>query len=65
MYEDNKFNSPWVRLKNISPMAWGFVLILIAAGLASIPIGFFRTFALLPLLVGGLLLYQAIYKNKY
>ena len=65
MYEGNKFDSPWVRLKNISPLAWGFVLIIVAALLALIPLGFFRTFALLPLLVGGLLLYQAIYRNKY
>lgn len=65
MNEENKFDSPWVRLKNISPMIWGFVLILLAAGLAVIPIGFFRTLSILPLLLGGLLLYQAIYKNKY
>ncbi len=65
MYEGNKFDSPWVRIKNISPLAWGIVLILIAAGFAAIPLTFFRTFAILPLIIGGLLLYQAIYKNKY
>lgn len=65
MSEYNQFDSPWVRIKNLSPLVWGIVLILIAGGLALIPIGFFRTLAILPLLVGGLFLYQAIYRNKY
>jgi hypothetical protein len=67
MYEENKFNSPLVKLSRVSPLVWGFILVIIAGLLAMIPFfqSFFRTLALLPLLVGGLLLYQAIWKNKY
>jgi len=66
-FENSKFNSPLVRLKSISPLAWGFILIILAGLLVMIPFwkGFFRTLALLPLVLGALLLYQAIYHNKY
>ncbi len=66
-FESNKFNSPLVKLKSISPLAWGFILIMIAGLLVLIPFwqSFFRTLALMPLVVGGLLIYQAIYHNKY
>jgi hypothetical protein len=65
MYEGNRFNSPWVIIKSISPLAWGLILLFLAALLAAIPLGFFRTLAILPLITGGLFLYQAIYRNKY
>ncbi|HSX58312.1 MAG TPA: hypothetical protein VLE47_03550 [Candidatus Saccharimonadales bacterium] len=65
MGDYNQFNSPWVRLKNQSPMVWGFVLLFIATLLALIPTNFTRTFALLPLFVGGFFLYQAFFKSKY
>jgi fatty acid desaturase len=66
-FENNKFNSPLVKLKQISPLAWGFFLVVIAGILVLIPFwqGFFRTLALLPLVIGGLMIYQAIYHNKY
>jgi len=64
-FESSKFNSPLVKIKQISPLVWGFILILIAGGLALIPFNFFRTLAILPLVIGALLLYQSIYHNKY
>lgn len=65
MYENSRFSSPLVKLKSISPLFWGFALVLLAGLLVMIPINFFKTLALLPLVIGGLLLYQAIYRNKY
>lgn len=67
MYEGNRFNSPLVQLSRISPLVWGFVLLIIAGLLVLIPFleWFFRTLALMPLVIGSLLLYQAIFKNKY
>ncbi len=66
-FESSKFNSPLVKLKQMSPLAWGFILLIIAALLVLIPFwqSFFRTLAVMPLAVGGLLIYQAIYHNKY
>ncbi len=67
MYEGNKFNSPQVQLSRVSPLAWAIILLIIAGLLVMIPFwqSFFRTLAIMPLVVGGLLFYQAIFKNKY
>lgn len=67
MYEQGKFNSPWVKISRISPLAWGFILIALAFLLILVPFwkSFFRTLAIMPLVVGSLMLYQAIFKNKY
>lgn len=65
MDPSNQFDSPLVKIKRISPLLWGFILIIIAFLLTQIPVGFFRTLAILPLILGGLLIYQAIYHNKY
>lgn len=66
-YEQGKFNSPLVTLSRVSPLVWGFVLIVIAGLLVLIPFwqGFFRTLAIMPLAIGALLIYQAIFNNKY
>lgn len=67
MYEGNKFNSPLVQLSRMSPLVWAIILLIIAGLLVLIPFwqGFFRTLAILPLFLGGLFFYQAIFKNRY
>ncbi|OGY29157.1 MAG: hypothetical protein A3F35_03150 [Candidatus Woykebacteria bacterium RIFCSPHIGHO2_12_FULL_45_10] len=65
MYEDSRYDSPLVRLKRVSPLAWGILLLVIAFLLTRVPFRFFKLLAILPLVVGGLFLYQAIWKNKY
>jgi len=65
MYEGNRFNSPWVSLKRVSPLVWGFALVLLAAFFAWLPWQFFKILSIPPLLVGGLLIYQALFNNKY
>lgn len=66
-YEQGKFNSPLVSLSRISPLIWGFISLIIAGLLVLIPFwqSFFKTLSVLPLIVGGLLIYQAIFNNKY
>ncbi len=65
MYEGDRYSSPWVKLRQMSPLFWGIILILLALVLAFLPFRFFRTIAIFPLVVGGLFFYQAIFKNKY
>ncbi|MDP2671802.1 MAG: hypothetical protein Q8P13_05095 [bacterium] len=65
MFETNRADSPLVRLKRISPLFWGILLLALASLLVLIPWRFFKLLAILPLVIGGLLVYQAIWHNKY
>ncbi|HEY4694684.1 MAG TPA: hypothetical protein VIH52_01850 [Candidatus Nanoarchaeia archaeon] len=65
MYEGNRFNSPLVKLKNTSPLVWAIILLALAGLFALIPLQFFKILTIPPLLLGGLLFYQAVFKNKY
>ena len=55
----------WVALKRISPLVWGFGLLLVALLLVQIPFRFFQLLAILPGVFGALFVYQAIFRNKY
>lgn len=55
----------WVVIKRIPIIVWGFGLLLLALLIIQIPFRFFQLLALLPGVVGALLIYQAIFRNKY
>jgi len=55
----------WVALKRVSPLVWGFALLLLALLIIQIPIRFFQLLAILPGVFGTLFIYQAIFRNKY
>jgi hypothetical protein len=52
------------KLSRWSPLAWAFILFGVAFILVRIDSGFTRKLAILPLLIGLLLFYQAIFRRK-
>ena len=58
-------NINWVVIKRISPLVWGFGLVIIALLLIKIPFRYVQLAAIAPGLVGALLIYQALFHNKY
>ena len=52
------------RLARINPLAWAFILIILAFFLIQIPITFIKRLALAPLLIAILLIYQALWRGK-
>jgi len=61
-------NSIWAeiyyRLSRLSPLAWAFILIIIALLLVRIDSDFTKKLALLPTVLALLLIYQAIFRGK-
>ncbi|MEX0622224.1 MAG: hypothetical protein WD187_04540 [Candidatus Woykebacteria bacterium] len=52
------------KMSRWSPLAWAFILILVALGLVSIDNSFIRKLAILPGVIALLLFYQAIFRGK-
>ena len=61
-------NSIWqeiyYRLSRLSPLAWAFILIIVALLLVRIDSDFTKKLALLPTILALLLIYQAIFRGK-
>ena len=52
------------KLSHISPLVWAFILFVIALILVRIESDFTKKLALLPLVIGALFFYQAIFRGK-
>ena len=52
------------KLSRLSPLVWAFILFGFALILVRIDSGFTRKVAILPLIIGVLLFYQAVFRGK-
>ena len=52
------------KLSHISPLVWAFILFGVALILVRIESDFTKKLAILPLVIGALLFYQAIFRGK-
>ena len=52
------------KLARINPLAWAFILIILAFLLIQVPVTFIKRLALAPLLIAILLIYQALWRGK-
>jgi len=52
------------KLSRWNPLAWAFILLLVALLLVRIPTGFTKKLAILPTVIAFFLFYQAIFRGK-
>gem|GEM_PF-6715491 len=64
METQNNWKDILWKLSRMSPLAWAFILLVIAFIFIQLPWSFAKKFAILPGVISLLLFYQAIFRGK-